>query len=36
MDFHKDMNMNKFRIPTTKHLLKGGRCGTFKGVAWTM
>jgi len=26
------MNMKKFRIPTTKHFFKGGRCETFKGV----
>jgi len=24
------MNMNKFRMPTTKHFFKGGRCETFK------
>jgi len=30
MDSHKDMNVNKFRIPTTKHFCKGGRCETFK------
>jgi len=29
---HKHMNVNKFRIPTTKHFLKGGKCETFKGV----
>jgi len=23
MDSHKDMNMNKFKIPTTKHFFKG-------------
>jgi len=23
MDFHKDMNVDKFRIPTTKHFSKG-------------
>jgi len=23
MDSHKDMNANKFKIPTTKHFLKG-------------
>jgi len=33
MDSHKDMNVNKFRIPTTKHFFKGGGRGeTFKGV----
>jgi len=26
------MNVNKFRIPTTKHFFKGGRCEAFKGV----
>jgi len=26
------MNVNKFRIPTTKHFIKGGKCETFKGV----
>jgi len=31
MDSHKDINVNKFRIPTTMHFLKGGRCETFKG-----
>jgi len=25
MDSHKDMNVNKFRIPTTKHFFKGGK-----------
>jgi len=29
---HKDMNVNKFRIPTTKNFIKGGKCETFKGV----
>jgi len=24
MDSHKDMNVNKIRIPTTKHFIKGG------------
>jgi len=24
--------VNKFRIPTTEHFFKGGRCETFKGV----
>jgi len=32
MDSHKDMNVNKFRMPTIKHIFKGGRCETFKGV----
>jgi len=32
MDSHKDMNLNKFRIPTIKHFSKGGKCGTFEGV----
>jgi len=31
VDSHKDMNVNKFRIPTTKHFIKGGKCETFKG-----
>jgi len=26
------MNVNKFRIPNTKHFIKGGKCETFKGV----
>jgi len=26
------MNVNKFRIPTTKYFFKGGSCETFKGV----
>ena len=25
-------NVNKFRIPNTKHFIKGGKCETFKGV----
>jgi len=29
---HKDMNVNKLRIPTTKHFFKGGKCETFKEV----
>jgi len=29
IDSHKDMDVNKFRIPTTKHFSKGE---TFKGV----
>jgi len=32
MDSHKNMNVNKFRIPTTKHFLKGGKCETFQGL----
>ena len=32
MDSHKDMNVNKFRIPTTKHFFKWGKCETLKGV----
>jgi len=32
MDSHKDMNVNEFRIPTTKHFFKGGKCETFRGV----
>jgi len=32
MDSHKDMNVNKFRIPTIKYFFKRGRCETFKGV----
>ena len=26
------MNVIKFRIPNTKHIIKGGKCETFKGV----
>jgi len=29
---HKDMNVNKFRIRTTKHFFKRGKCETFKGT----
>jgi len=29
---HKHMNVNKFGIPTTKHIFKGGKYKTFKGV----
>jgi len=25
------MNVNKFKILATKHIFKGGKCGTFKG-----
>ena len=32
MDSHRDMNVNKFRIPTTKHFIKGGKFETFKRV----
>jgi len=32
MDSHKDMNVNKFRTPITKHFFKGGKGETFKGV----
>jgi len=32
MDSQKDMNVNKFKIPTTKHLKKKGKCETFKGA----
>jgi len=32
MDSYKGMNVNKFRIPTTKHFFKEGKCKTFKGV----
>jgi len=32
MDSHKDMNVNKFRIPTAKHFFKRGRDEIFKGV----
>jgi len=28
---HKDMNVNKFRIPTTKHFIKGEKCEISKG-----
>ena len=31
MDSHKDMNVNKFRIPTIKHFFKAVRFETFKG-----
>jgi len=26
------MKVNKFRIPNTKHFIKGAKCETFKGV----
>jgi len=32
MDSHKDVDVNKFKIPTSKHIFKGGKCETFKGV----
>jgi len=32
MHSNKNMNVNKFRIPTTKNFFEGGRCETFKGV----
>jgi len=32
MDSHKDMNVNKLRIPTAKHFLKVKKCETFKGT----
>jgi len=32
VDSHKDVNINKFRIPTTKHFFKLVKCETFKGV----
>jgi len=32
VDSHKDMNINKFRIPTTKHFFKVVKCETFKVV----
>jgi len=32
VDSHKDMNINKFRMPTTKHFFKGVKCETFKVV----
>jgi len=28
----KDMNVNKFSSPTTKHFIKGEKCETFKGA----
>jgi len=31
MDSHKDMNVNKFRIPTNKHFLKGEGVKLSKG-----
>jgi len=32
MDSHKGMNVNKFRMPNTKHFLNGVKCETFIGV----
>jgi len=32
MGSHKDMKMNKFWIPTTKHFFKGGKRESFKGI----
>ena len=29
VDSHKDMNINKFRIPTTKHFIKWVKCEIF-------
>jgi len=29
-DSHEDMNINKFRIPTTKHFFKVVKCETLK------
>jgi len=31
VDSHKDMNVNKFRIPNTKHFIKGGSVKPSKG-----
>jgi len=31
MDSHKDMNVNEFRIPTTKHFSKGEGVKLSKG-----
>jgi len=31
MDSHKDINMNKFRIPTTKHFFRGEGMKLSKG-----
>jgi len=36
MDCHKDMNVNKFKIPTIKHFFQGGRCEIFKGVIYVV
>jgi len=33
MDSREDMNVNKFRIPNTKHFFKGGKCETFIGLS---
>jgi len=34
MDSHKEINVNKFRIPTRpiKHFSKEGKCEIFKGI----
>jgi len=32
MDSHENVNVDKFRISTTKHFFKGGKCETFTGV----
>jgi len=31
MDAHKDMNVNKFRLPTAKHVFKGESVKLSKG-----
>jgi len=31
MDYNKDMDVNKFRIPTTKHFFKGESVKLSKG-----
>jgi len=36
MDSHKDTNVNKFRIPTTKHLFQRGKCEPYKGVNFVL
>jgi len=36
VDSHKDMNINKFRIPTTKHFINGVKCETFKVVNFVL
>jgi len=32
MNSHKEMNVNKLKILTTKHFFKGGKYESFKGV----
>jgi len=32
MVFFIPKNVNKFKIPNTKHFIKGGKCETFRGV----